>query len=233
MKNSTLSEENISQELVDKFLEISIREFEERTWGSTQQFLEVLEIAIEDGKPLITRVQYIDSGYAVYFKIKGSKFYYTHYFEVDSAIELIGIDITPSSIVLLRVLSNNLDLQEILSKTSLPATSTWQKGDMRPPKKLASFVYKTSGFEIELDKNHAGQFERKILELLNYLKPYQKDLALLKKAGCELFVDTYWEAYISNTLIGGFSLNQKIIRQLDKLGLEISFDIQVNGNPLK
>ncbi|WP_295674896.1 hypothetical protein [uncultured Mucilaginibacter sp.] len=170
MKNSTYNEENISHELIDKFIEISIREFEERTWGSTQQFLDVLEIATEDGKPLITRIQYLDSGYAVYFKIKGSKFYYTHYFEVDPVIELIGIDITASGIVLLRVTSNHLDLDKILSKTTLPATSTWQKGDMRPPKKLPSFVYKTSGFEFELDRNQAGQFESKILELLNYLK---------------------------------------------------------------
>ncbi len=67
-------DKKIDPKLIQSFLDISITEFRERFWGSSQQYLEVMEILIKDTLPVVARIEKEnDSSYAVYFSVKDEK----------------------------------------------------------------------------------------------------------------------------------------------------------------
>jgi len=109
------SETGIKPELVQQFLEISLKEFKERNWGVTEQYLGVMEILTEDDLPVIAKVEETEDGYAVYFAVRAEKFYYTHYFEGSNSFQLIAIDITPCTEAYLSVYSDKMDVDEMIT----------------------------------------------------------------------------------------------------------------------
>jgi hypothetical protein len=223
----------IEQNLVDQFLKLSVQEFANKTWGSTEQYLEVLEVVKQNNIPVVKRVEKIsDNKYAAYFPIKNERFYYTHYFEVlDEEISILGDGVSPACSVALRVHSGNLPLDEILKLTTIVPTKTWQKGDLRGNKKTSEAIYNYTMFRFEPDVNEAGELEMKLLNILSELKPHQDELIKLREANCEVYISAYWESYISNSMLGGFYLNKEIISGLHQLDLEIDFDLNASGTP--
>lgn len=227
------SEEEISSNLIHQFLTISLEEFKDKTWGVTKQYLEVMEILYNDGLPVIARVEKEDERFAVYFSVKNEKFYYTHYFRIDSEVVLDGIDITPACAIYLRVYSDELSVNEMLDQTTLIPFRTYHKGDLKGNKKNPNAVNKRSSFQYQADKNDAGDFEKKLFFLLDRLESHNEELDKLREKGCELYITAFWEAYIGNTMLGGFYLNKNIIERLNRLGLEVDFDIYASGIPLR
>lgn len=142
----------VEQNLIDQFLSLSIQEFGNKTWGSTDQYLEVLEVVKENNVLVIKRIEKIsDSKFAVYFPIKNERFYYTHYFEIlDEEVSIFGDGITPASSISLRVHSDNLQLSELLKLTTLIPTKTWQKGDLRGNKTTPEAFIITPCFGLSL-----------------------------------------------------------------------------------
>ena len=217
--------EEIDNVLVQSFLEISIKEFEERFWGSSQQYREVMEVAWRDGIPNIVRIEKQEDDYAVYFSVKGEKFYYTHYFSVHPQVELIGVDITPATLATLRIYSDRLSIDEIQAKISIPATRTYKQGE----KDKFMPIHKQNRLDFRPDQNTAGDIVKKLLALLDYLEPHEAALKELSNTGCQLYITVYWKAYIGNTMLGGFYLNKDIVKKLNNLDLEIDFDLYVSG----
>lgn len=220
--------EEIDNVLVQSFLEISIKEFEERFCGSSQQYLEVMEVASRDGIPNIVRIEKQEDDYAVYFSVKGEKFYYTHYFSVDPQVKLIGIDITPATLATLRIYSDKLSIDDIQNKISIPATRTFKQGE----KDKWMPIHKQNRLDFRPDQNTAGDIVKKLLALLDYLEPHEAALKELSNT-CQLYIAVYWNAYIGNSMLGGFYLEKDIVKKLNNLDLEIDFDLYVSGIAFK
>jgi len=227
--------------LIQQFLELSKKEFEDKTWGSTEQYTEVLEVLTEGDFPLIKRIEQLKDGtYAVYYAIKGEQFYYTHYFEATPQVKLRGDGVSPATAVYLRVHSDRIPLNELLSITTLNTTRKWQKGELKNQNPTFPFFYNRkgipttftdSGFFYEPDTNKAGNFENKIATILTDLENYKHELSILSNAGCYMYIATYWHSYYGNTDLGNIHLNKQIIKQLSDLDLEINFDIYTGGEP--
>ena len=217
----------ISPELIDIILDLSIKEFEQKNWGSTEQYLEVMEILYENNLPVVARIEKVSTNdIIIYFKIKDEKFYYTHYFSSQkSELELTGVDITAATDVYLKVYSENLSIEEMEAVVSFVPTRRYIKGmkDKFMP------VHKMNRIDFEVDDNFSGNIERKLHLLLNELLPHKDELDLLKNQGCHIYITAYWEAYIGNNMLGGIYLDTELISKLNNLKLEIDFDISTSG----
>jgi Domain of unknown function (DUF4279) len=225
-------EVEIKPELAQQFFNISLKEFKEKNWGITEQYLEVMEILTEDGLPVIAKIEKSESEYLVYFTVKGEKFYYTHYFEGVNPPQLIAIDITPCTEVYLSVYSDEMNAEEMMAFTTLCTRKIYNKGDLRGTGKNMEAIRKQSRFDFEPGLNKAGAFENKLIFLLDQLESHKSELDKLKSLGCQMSVSALMNAYISNTMVGGFFLDKTIIKKLNDLELELSFDLVVSGNLL-
>ena len=217
----------IRAELINVILDLSIKEFKEKNWGSTEQYLEVMEILYENSSPVIARIETADTNdIAVYFKIKDENFYYTHYFSSkNNALELTGIDVTAANQVYLRIYAENLSIEEIEAIISFVPSKRYIKG----MKDVFMPVHSMNRLDFEVDDTTSGNFEQKLHLLLNELEPHKDELNLLKDRGCHIYVTAYWEAYIGNKMLGGIYLDRELISKLNNLNLEIDFDIYTSG----
>ena len=231
----------LDNSLKQQFLELSNKEFGEKTRGSTEQYTDVLEVVTEGGLPLAKHIERQDDDcYAVFYAVKDERFFYTHYFEVSGQVKLVGDDITPATAVYFRVYSDNLSLTELLDITTLKTSRRWQKGDLKNQnptfplfynRKIITTTFKDSGFFYEPNTNEAGNFEKKIDELLIDLESHKQELSKLTKAGCYMYISAYWHSYYGNTMLGEIHLNKQIIKRLSDLDLEINFDLYTGGKP--
>jgi hypothetical protein len=223
----------MTEEIEKIILDLSIKEFQEKYWGVSQQYLKVMEILTDNGIPVVVNMEEIDdSTIAIYFPVKGEQFFYTHWFTIKPEIELKGVSTTPGHNISLIVRSDALQKEEILSKTSIKPTDSWQKGEpfMMNDKPNSVRKYKDSGFEFMLNDNPAGNFERKVLELLIELEKYEEDFLILS-TDCFMYISVGWHCYYGNSCLGGFELDKNIINLLNKLKLEIEFDLYTGGTP--
>jgi hypothetical protein len=224
----------ISDELKQILLDLSIKEFNEKSWGVTEAYLKVMEIETHNGIPKIAKIETeTDNRIAIYFSVKGEDFYYTHWFTIEPKIELTGIDITAGNSVNLILTSETLAKETILSMISFIPQNAWQKGEvyMINGRSVPNRINKDSGLRFELDNNKAGDFENKILQMLVELEKHEQELFILQK-DCSMYISTAWHSYNGNTCLGGFTLDNKVIERLNKLKLEIDFDLYTGGNPL-
>jgi hypothetical protein len=226
-------EAEIKPELVQQFLDISLKEFKEKNWGVTEQYLEVMEILTEDSLPVIAKIEKNESKYAVYFALKGERFFYTHYFNENNPSELTGINITPCTEVYLSVYSDKMNAEEMMVFTTLSTRKIYNKGDLRGIGNNKEAIRKQSRFDFEPDLNKAGDFENKLKFLLHQLDSHKSELDKLKSLGCQISVSALMNAYIGNTMVGGFFLDKTIIKKLNDLELELSFDLVVSGTSFK
>jgi hypothetical protein len=224
----------IWEELIQQLLKLSIKEFKEKAWGSTEQYLEVSDVVAENGVPVIKRIeQEADGCYSVYFPVKDERFYYTHYFTFNPELSLSGVYVSAANTVYLSVHSSDINLEDILGLTSLLPSHTWQKGDLRWQITNSLAEYKDSGFNYEPDENEAGNFERKLLNLLENLINHQQEFTKLKQAGCSLHIQAYLDSYIANGSLNVLTLTNDIINYLHLLELDIDFDLYASGVPFK
>jgi hypothetical protein len=214
-------------ELEQKLYDISVHEIENHEWGVTQQYLDVMKVATENGKPKLERIEYSDkNSIKFHFDIEDENFFFTTYFENE---ELVGIEITNGSIITFSVISKNLNLSEILAKTSLNPTRTWQKGDKM---KILKRLETNNGFVFEPITSFAGDFEAKLLFLLKNLEPHKEEILDLKQQ-CWISIDASIYQYIHNSMLGGFTIEKEMIRILHHLNLEVSFQFFIGGEPFE
>ena len=116
----------------DKITQKAIEEIESKTWGVTQQFLDIHKVLYSDAKPKVERVDRDkDDGTAiVYFPIKDQKFYLAICLETVPEVLVNGIYIEPYISVYFSASSETIDLDKLTNMTSLKATSTWKKGEI-------------------------------------------------------------------------------------------------------
>ena len=205
-------------------------EIEAKTFGVTEQFLEVHQIEYLDGKPKVARVdtEKGDGTAIVYFPVIDEKFYVAVYLNTHPEISVRHVNTEPFHSVYFRTTSEILSFNELSALTKLKPTGGWDKGEK---KKFGNSAYKFASLTFEPNPE-ADEFDDKIKKLLDFLEQDKEGInTLVDKANGYIQVATSF--HNGNTMLGGYHLDKNIIKRLGLLNLEIDFDIYADGNKFK
>ena len=206
----------------------AVEEIQIKTFGLTQQFLDIHEIEFRD--PLMLRVdtEREDGIAVVYFPVKNEKFNFAVYLETSPNVVVRNVDTVPYSSVYFKAISADLDFRQLAALTVLPSSGGWERGDKRGAGKV---TYENSCIRFEPNPG-PDDFEDKLRKLILFLEQDAAGITALAKVAAG-FIQVAMEFHNGNTMLGGPHINQDLIRRMGLLNLEIDFDLYVGGNALK
>ena len=214
----------------DAIVLAAIEELRSRTLGVTQQLLAIHDVKRENGQPVIDRVdrERGDGLAIVYVPVEGERFYLAIYVQTADVPRVADVETEPWHRVYFRAWSDTLDLAALRAMTTLEPTRSWSKDQPIARKMIA---YKFSGFDVEPNPE-PDEFEDKLRKLLDLLERDAAGVtALVESGGVVLQVLT--EFHNGNTMLGGFHIDQGLLKRIAALGLEIDFDLYCGGNPFR
>ena len=212
----------------NKLIIKAISEIENPNFKTTEQYLEVFDIEMENGKPKVELVDFksFDETNVVYFSVRNEPFFLSVYFS-KKGNEITNISTENGNQVYLTVTSENLTFKQLEELTKLNGLSGWSKNDDR---KIGKGKYTFSRLSFEPIKNRAFDLETKLKLLLTEL---EKDEEGIKKLTESAYagISIHQQQYIS----GNKSINfdNETIKRLSKLNLGIEIDQYVFGKELK
>lgn len=204
----------------------AIAEVKAKSWGVTEQFLDIHSLIYEGEEPMIAHIDRDSEAdrAIVYFAVKDEEFFLAVHVQINPGPEVVWVGTEPCHVICFRASSKNLSVAELLKATTLKPTNTYNKGDRRDNRTTHLFSY------IEFLPNpEPGNLEDKLRKLLDFL---EKDAAGIKKL-VELTGSTIQVTSIfhnGNTMLGGLHLNSVLLSRMSALGLTIDFDLYANGN---
>ena len=215
----------------DKIIQKAIEEIESKTWGVTQQFLDIHQVVYLGTKPKVERVD-VDKGdgtAVVYFPVKEERFYLAIYINTSPEPEISSIYVEPYTSVCFSAGSATIELEILSGMTTLVPTSVWRKGD--PKREGKPMLHKDNRIRFEPTPG-PDEFGDKVRNLLDFL---EKDKAgvknLVKKA--EGYIQVAMEFHNGNSMLGGPNISKETIKRMAALNLEIDFDLYVSGKKYK
>jgi len=209
----------------------AIHEIETKTWGVTEQFLEVHEIVYANGKPVIARIDKDDpdGNVIVYFPVKDEPFYFAVYFNTLPEIAIRWMGTEPGNSVYFAAFSGEMSYGQLAALTQLKPTGGWSIGDKQ--KLDGTLLRKSSKIMFEPDKG-PDELEHKLTKLLDFLESDKEGVALLtEKAGG--YIQVAIQFHNGNGMLGGPHINTDCIKRMAALNIEIDFDIYATGNEVK
>jgi Domain of unknown function (DUF4279) len=210
-------------------IEKATEELEAKTLGVTNQFLEIHKVIYVDNKPKIARIDTDKQGEAiVYFNVEGEKFFLAVYVDLIPIVSVRWVNTEPYHSVYFSASSDKLSLQELSALTNLTSTGARNKGDKKRTDGGSEMVWKESSIFIEPNPE-ADEFEDKLTKLLDYLEQDKKGIEELVN-NANGYIQVYSSFHNGNTMIGGHHLDKNHIERMDRLNLEIDFDISADGN---
>ena len=214
----------MKKELIEK----AISEIKNPTFGTTEQYIEVLEIELENGIPKVERVDLssFDKTNVVYFSIKNEPFFISVYFSKETN-EITGVGTENGNQVYLTATSETLTYAQLSEFIKLEPLSGWSVGEWRRNRKSK---YNFSRISFEPIKSRAYEMETKLKLLLTEL---EKDINGVKKLTeiADVIISVHNQQYIDGNK--GIYFEKEIISRMNKLNLGISIDQYVSGNELK
>lgn len=207
-------------------IERAIDEIKSKTFGTTQQLLEIHEVVHVNKRPQALRVNRKNDGTAiVYFPIKDEKFYLAVWLEPIPEVTVTGVGTENYNAVYLKATSEDLTLDELAALTTLPRTDGWSKGDLR---KSGNLKYSFSALLFEPNPEPEA-FEDKLRKLLDFIEQDTNGIRRLgENASLQIQVATVF--HNGNTMLGGQHLDKDILKRIADLNLEINFDLYAEGN---
>jgi len=206
------------------------QEIKGKTWGVTEQFLQVHDIVLVNGQPKIERIDTdkADGTIIAYVPVKDEPFYFAVYFDNKESLNIAGIGTESYNSVYFRATSDKLTFDELTSLTTIKSTGGWDKGQKR---KLGTGIYEFSSINIEPNPE-PDEFEDKMKKLLDLL---EQDNEGIKKLGdrADGQIQVAIKFHNGNTMLGGPHLDKEIIRRLSDLNLSVDFDLYADGNLFK
>jgi hypothetical protein len=206
------------------------QEIKDKTWGVTEQFLQVHDIVIVNGRPKIERIDTdkVDGTVIAYVPVKDEPFFMAFYFDNKKDLNIRGIGTESKNQVYFRATSEQLTFLELTSMTILKHTDGWNKGDER---KLGKGNYRFSSFEIEPNPE-PDEFEDKLRKLLDLLETDKEGVKrLVDKANGGISVAMTF--HDGNGMFGGPHLDKETVKSLGDLNLSVDFDLYADGNSFK
>jgi hypothetical protein len=204
------------------------KEFQEKTFGVTEQYLEIHAPIYIKNKLQVDRIDRDhDKLIIAYLPILEERFYFTIYIDGDSG-KLINIGTEPYHRVYFFATSENLSETELKAMCSLSVYESWNKGDL---KKNGRSTHKFSALKI-MPNTEPDEFEDKLDKLLTCLETDKKGVSeLVEKA--EGYIQVAMDIHNGNGMIGGPNISKESIVRMCNLGLSINFDLYVGGNSFR
>lgn len=204
------------------------KEFEEKTLGVTEQYLEIHAPIYINNKLKINRIDRESHKCIVaYLPVQDERFYFAVYIDTISG-KIISIGTEPYHRVYFFASSETLTETELKASTTLSVYESWNKGDLI---KNGRATYKFSALKI-LPNTEPDEFEDKLSKLLSYLETDIKGITeLVEKA--KGYIQVAMDIHNGNGMIGGPNISRESITRMAKLGLAIDFDLYVGGENFK
>ncbi len=207
------------------FIHIATQELINKSFGETEQFLNVHEIDIEnDGSFKIARIDnetYSDYT-LIYFNVKKERFYFVVVVNDKIVTQVYQEDYHA---VYLKCISDDLNFEELSVMTKLKSSNGWSKGDLHKSRKRN---YRFSALYFEPNPE-PERFEVKMDKLLNFLENDGDGIQrLIENVKVCIQVATIF--YNGNTQLGGHRLTKDLIQRIAKLNLDVDFDLYAKGN---
>ena len=220
--------------MTDTFIiEKAIEEVETKTFGVTEQLLEIHQVAYADNTPIIARIdREKDDGTAiVYFPIKDEKFYLAVYLDSHPQVSVRFVGTEPNNCVYFRAFSDKFSFDELSKMTQLKPTGGRNKGDKKRPTGGTGVLWKESTIFYEPNPE-PDEFEDKLKKLLDYLETDKDGVAMLVDRA-EGHIQVAIEFHNGNTMLGGLHINKESLKRITDLNLEINFDFYAGGKFFK
>lgn len=200
-------------------------ELSTKTFGVTEQFLNIHEVVYENDKPKVARVdtEKEDGTAIVYFLVKDEKFYLAVYVDTIPEILVRHVNIESYNSVYFSAVSESLNLEQLSQMTTLKATKGWSKGDKRGG---AHWRFSKFIFEPNLEPD---EFEDKLKKLLDILESDKEGIERLARSS-NVCIQIAQEFHNGNTMLGGSHIDKESIKRIADLDLPIDFDLYVGGN---
>ena len=214
---------------VQPYIDKAATELLQPTLETTKQHLEVLDLQMENGQPVIARVNlhHTEDLAAVYFKVRNENFYLVVNLIKDLKIEPTLTWVESGHRVYLTATSEHNSYLELSEYLPFEPLNGWSKGEQ---KSYGKSVYAFSRVSFEPNQNMAFDLEEKLNELLTELeKDVKAVLKLAENANTCIAVVRY--QYISGNT--GIHLDRETIDRLHRLKLPIDIDTYISGNALK
>jgi len=224
VSNTRKTEKTLKNQIISK----AISEIENPTFGFTEQYLEVLNVEIENGKPKVVRVDFesFSETNVVYFAIKDEPFFLSVYFSKENN-EITNIGTENGNQVYLTATSENLTFKQLSEVTNLNGLTGWSINEDR---KIGTGKYNFSRLSFEPIKIRAFDLETKLKLLLTELEKDAEGIKKLTKMA-DTIISIHHQQYISGNK--GIHFDIETIKRLSKLNLGIDIDQYVFGNELK
>ncbi|MDO7845668.1 DUF4279 domain-containing protein [Hymenobacter sp. M29] len=194
------------------------QEIEQPTFGVVSQFLEIHEIAYQDGKPVVAGIttDEVESQAVVYFTVKGEAFYFAVQLTTEPRVQVVWADTAAFARVSFEAYSETHSLPQLLGFTRLFPTETDET-----PEGISFLTFEPNP--------EPGTPEGKIKKLLTLL---EQDATGVKKLAenANGAIRAYVVFHNGNTMLGGIVLGKSEIQRLATLNLEINFDLYAAGN---
>jgi hypothetical protein len=207
--------------------DIAIKEIETKSWGVTEQFLEIHDVVRVDGVPKLERIDRDKPGEVtvVYIPVKDEKFYFAIYIQSGSPPEIIWVGTENYNDLYFQASSKDLGYEELAALTSLEPSGGWRKDAV---KKFGTGTYKYSLIRF-CPNPEPDEFEDKLKKLLDFLEQDPVGIKrLIDLAGGHIQVAIYF--HNGNTMLGGPHIGKESIKRMAALNLEIDFDLYAKGN---
>ena len=210
-------------------IELIEKEFKKKTFGVTEQYLEIHSPIYTDNILKVDRVDRDSKNemIIVYLPVLDERFYFAVYINTKTN-EITGIGTEAYHRVYFRAISETLTVDDIKAMTHLTPTEFWDKGDLRSNGKSN---HSFNGFKI-LPNPEPDEFEDKLKKLLDFLEQDKEGIRqIAEKAEASILVTR--DIHNANGMIGGHNIDTDDIRRMNDLKLSINFDLYVGGKSFK
>jgi Domain of unknown function (DUF4279) len=220
----------ILEKIVKKeiYLNKAIEEILNPTLEITKQYLEVLEVEIENGMPKVERFEenFDQNTIAIYFKIKEERFFLEIHLNKNTN-EIDSVWIQNGHRTYFTATSENLSYSELEKVLGKEQTEGWSKGEFR---KNGNSKYTFSRISFEPTKCEAYELNNQLEILLTELEQKKENIIKLSEIA-NIGISVCKHQYISGN--AGISFERKLIEKMNNLNLGIDIDTYIVGNEIK
>ncbi len=205
------------------------KEFKEKTFGVTEQYLEIHSPIYIDGRLKVERIdkERKDGLIIAYLPVLNERFYFAVYIDSETN-EITNVGTEADHRVYFWATSETLSVEELKEITILKPTEFWNKGDLRkdgiPNRNFSHFKIRPNP--------EPDEFEDKLTKLLDLLEQDKEGIKQLVNIA-DGYIQVAMDIHNGNGMLGGETINADNIRKMSELGLSINFDIYVGGNSFK
>jgi hypothetical protein len=210
-------------------IDLAFDEIKNKSIGFTAQFLDVHKLVYENEKPVIVKIDKNrkKGSVVVYFKVTDVKFYFVLYFKTENEIQLLGSNAHPYISISLKADSKTLSLNELSRFCKLKYSIGKNKGDKKVQGSSVEWRESRIIYEPFLEPD---DFDRKLENTIEYLETDKEGVIKLADNG-RGHIGIVIDFYISNSMLGGFTINKVFMKRLLDLNLNIDFDMYATGIP--